>query len=139
MKKVLTYIKWLLGKKIPVNSIHPDLKSKIKPVAVLKDENGNDVQFYEFETLDDMPARRYSAFNDFLEDKSRGIEKDELFNNLDEAINCFDENSINGTTNALIILKWMKSRMLISYDLDIVTRLISCAIFTEDEDLTFRS
>lgn len=136
MRQILNLIKWVLGKKIPVNSLHPELKRKIKPAAVLKDDNGQTIQLYEFESLDDMPARRFSALNDFIEDKNRGIEREELYNNLEEAIEGFNQNTINGVTNALVILKWMKSRMLIANDVDIVLRLLSCALFTEEEDLT---
>lgn len=119
-----------------LTAIHPDLKRLTRHAITLKDENGKKVRFYEFATLHDMPARRFSNLNDYLEDKNRGIDRIELAHNLEEIIKEIEENSVKGVTNALIIAKWMRQRMEIANDVDLILRFISCAIFTEQEDLT---
>ena len=123
-------------KEVKLTAIHPDLKRLTRHVLTLKDENGKDVKFYEFATLHDMPARRFTSLNDFIEDKNRGIDRDELTFNIEESIKHIEANSTRGVTDALIVLRWMQQRMLIANDVDLILRLISCAVFTEDEDLT---
>jgi hypothetical protein len=114
--------------------LHPQTKKLIKHVNTLKD-NGKDVKFYEFETLYDMPAKRYSRLNEFIEDRSRGLDRSELKDNIEECMNSIESNTTKGITDAVIILRWMRQRMEIAYDLDLIMRLISCAIFTLDEDI----
>lgn len=123
-------------KEKPLNSIHPDLKKLVVNIGSIKDKDGKIHDLYEFKTLHDMPARRYAAFNDFLEDKSRGIEKEELEANIKEVIDKIELNEVKGITDALIILRWMHTRMKIHNDLDLILRIISVAIFFKDEDLT---
>lgn len=119
-----------------ITALHPDLKKLTRHIGDIEDEDGTIYPLYEFETLHDMPARRYSAFNDFLEDKSRGMEKDELEHNIKDVIRKIESNDTKGITDALIILRWMHTRMKIHNDLDLMLRIISVAIFFKDEDLT---
>ena len=127
---------WFSKKEPQLTAIHPDLKKLVKHAFTIKDENDKPLRFYEFETLYDMPARRFTNLNDYIEDKNRGIDRIELAHNLEEIIKEVEENSIKGVTNALIIAKWLRQRMEIANDVDLILRLISCAFFTEDEDLT---
>lgn len=127
---------WPFNKKeVKLTAIHPDLKRLTRHVLTLKDENDKDIKFYEFATLHDMPARRFTSLNDFIEDKNRGIDREELSFNVDESIKHIEVNSTRGVTDALILLRWMQQRLLIANDVDLILRLISCAVFTEDEDL----
>ena len=77
---------WFRKKRIRSKHIDQTTKKLTKYVMTLKDENGNDIDLYEFETIHDMPAARYMDFNDFIEDHTRGITKQDLIHNLKEAI-----------------------------------------------------
>lgn len=126
---------WWNKEEPKLTAIHPDLKRLTRHVYTLKD-GGKKIKLYEFATLHDMPARRFTFLNDFIEDKSRGINREELTFNVDETIKHIESNSTRGVTDALIVLRWLQQRMLIANDVDLILRLISCAVFTEDEDLT---
>lgn len=119
---------------VPKTIIHPDLKKLVQKCVTIEID-GKDVDFYEFGTMHDMPARRLSKLNDMIEDSKRGFDREELTHLIDELKENLESNSVEGVTNALIMLKWAQQRMLIEHDADLVLRLISCAIFTKDEDL----
>ena len=114
--------------------LHPELKRLVQKVYTLKDGDKK-IDLYEFKNIDDMPARRYSDLNDFMEDRNRGIDRTELKFNLEQIKENMDKNSMEGATNAYTIINWMLQRMEIAYDTDLILRLISAALFTKDENV----
>lgn len=118
----------------PKTVIHSEIKKLVERCVTVNIE-GKDVDFYEFKTLHDMPAKRFSRLNDMIEDAKRGFDHEELKILVNDLIESLESNSVSGVTNALIMLKWAQQRMLIQNDADLILRLISCAIFTKDEDL----
>lgn len=121
--------------KKPKTVIHKEFRKLVQKTMTLKDEDGNMVDLYEFQNLEDIPADRYSTLNEFIEDKDRGLSRLELQDNLEECISSIEGESVADFTNALILIKWMRQRLEIAYDLDLVMRLVSCAFFYEDEDV----
>ena len=121
-------------KKEPQYLIRDDIKRLTKYVLTISDGN-QDIDFYEFETMYDMPAKRFAHFNDFLEDYHRGMSNEDLIFNLKEAIKEIESNEISGITNANIRLKWMRARSEISNDSDLIMKVLSCALFTRQENL----
>lgn len=117
-------------------AIHPDVKKLVSKVFKATDESGKTHQFYEFNTLHDMSARRFSHLNNFIENRNRGISNENLKQAITEAIDGIQIESIKGITDALIILKYLRARIEIAEDVDIILRIMSCAFFTKDEDLT---
>ena len=107
--------------KKPKTILHKDHKKLIQLAMTLKDDDGNLIDLYEFKNLEDMPNRRYSSLNEFIEDKNRGLNKEELAANLEEAIKSIDEGeNMSDFTNALILLKWMRQRVEIANDVDLI-------------------
>jgi len=119
-----------------IDVLHPSIKKMVRPVFTVKDSNGKTHKFYEFKTLHDMSARRFSHLNNFLENRNRGITNEDLKAATTEAIDNIQLDNIKGVTNALIILKYLKARIEIHEDVDIILRIMSCAFFTDKEDLT---
>jgi hypothetical protein len=116
--------------------LHPQLKRLTQHIMTLRDDQNKPIKLYEFKTLYDMPAARYSKFNEYMEDRQRGISRTELEENLKACIDEINEGKPTNNANAITILRWMLSRMKVAYDADIVMRLISVAVFTKEEDLT---
>ena len=119
-----------------ITAIHPDVKKLVSKVTTIEHE-GRKIDFYGFNTLFDMSARRFTDMNNFLENKRRGIDNEELQKALAESIEGLEANDLKGVTNSLIIQKYLKARLEISEDIDLIMRVISCAFFTKDEDLSY--
>lgn len=115
--------------------IHRDYKKLIEYVTTVKDENGKDIDLYEFKNADDIPASRFSKLNEFVEDMQRGIDRTELQFYVEEAIESQNLGTAQGNAKVVNILQLMNVRMKIAYDMDLMLRLISCALFTIDEDI----
>jgi hypothetical protein len=125
-------------KRQPNTALHPDIKRLISKVKTVKDKDGAKIDLYMFNTPFDMPAGRYSALNEFIEDYRRGLDRDELKVYINELIKNLDNDtiSVKQLSDTLIVLKWMAQRLAIAVDVDLVLRIISASLFTVDEDLT---
>lgn len=118
----------------PEKLIAKDL-GKLKQHVITITHEGKDYKLYELVSIYDMPSKRYAALNDFIEDKRRGLDKEELNQYVDECVTSLEEWDNNGVADALILLKSIKARMRVAADVDLIMRLLSCSLFFDDEDL----
>jgi len=128
---------WLLAKnKLPDNlyCTHPKLKRLIQKAFTIKDGKKK-YTFYEFKEIHDMPSRRYSSLNDYIDDHNRRITQDEILHYSNQCLEEINQNNAESMANAVIILKYMKQRCEADIDVDIVLRLVSSAFFTKEENL----
>ena len=117
-----------------ITAIHPEYKKLITHAFDIKKDD-EIISFYQFKEMGDVPSDRYGSMNNFIEDNGRKFTNEELLHYSSEAITNMESNTIEGTTNTLLILKMMKMRSELVMSVDIVMRLISCVFFTKDEDL----
>jgi hypothetical protein len=113
-----------------------DYPKKLVRYALTINDGAKDIDFYEFASSHDMPVKRYAKFLEYNEDYQRGISRVDLTKNLSELEKELTSNTIDGVTGALIRVKWLKSRQEISNDVDLIMDILSCALFTFDENLT---
>lgn len=115
--------------------LHKDYKKLMTHAVTIKDGD-KEIKFYEFANIEDMPNKRYAILNEFIEDKARGLSKQELAANLDECLKSMQEGgNISDITDAIILIKWMRQRLEIANDMDLIMRLVSCSLFLKDEDV----
>lgn len=126
---------WLFKRTGPPKTlIQPQVKKLTKYVMTIND-GSRDIHFYEFTDIRDTPIRRFETYNEMMQDFSRGISQKDLHHNLSGLIDELQSATIEGSTNALIRAKWLKSRCEIAMDIDLGLSLMSVAFFTVDENL----
>ena len=125
-----------LFKKPPkqVTRLHPELKKLIQLAFTLKDGDKK-IKFYQFKDHDNMPASRYESLNIFLEDRDRGMSREEGLHWCEQTLEEINKNTLEGLSNAIVIQKYLKYCYELSLDVNLVMRLVTCAYFFEDEDL----
>ena len=126
--KLLQLIKNFFRKPAAKTGIHPDYKKLIRPIMEIDGRT-----LYEFEDIGDMPHMRYTQFDKFNTEISMRVDAEILKDSLDAATKALDKGKISEAVGILTTLKY-QTDLLIS--LEGYYRLVSCAYFWIDEDLT---
>lgn len=125
---------WLFKRpKDQAEKIRKDIKRLSKHVITIPHE-GQEYKFYELSNIHDMPAKRYQIMNQFIEDARLNIQKEELKHYLTELDEYQNSNTPEGMTKANVLTRWLKTRVNISLDVDMVMRVLSSCILMEGED-----
>lgn len=115
-------------KKKPKNAIHPDYKKLIQPVFEIEGK-----WLYEFKDLGDMPHQRYAMFDRFKTEINMRMDADTLQESIKSCLDNANKGQFTKVIHTLSVMEVM-TEMLISMDAHY--RLVSCAYFWKDEDLT---
>jgi len=122
------FIKQLFTKPHP--KVHPDYKKSISPAFKIGNE-----QYYEFDSLLDMPPLRYKRADQFYVEVDMRIDRETLIKLVDKAIDHCNSDSIK-IANVTSILMDIKDRTEMIIETETLYRLASCVYFTLDEDLS---
>ncbi len=114
----------------PIPKVHPDYKKSISPAFEINGE-----QYYEFDSLLDVPPLRYKRADQFYIEVDMRIDRETLIKLVDKAIEHCNSDNIK-IVNVVSLLMDIKDRTEMIIETETLYRLASCVYFTLDEDLS---
>jgi hypothetical protein len=118
----------------PKPFIHKATKKLVRHIMTIWDD-GTPYKLHEFGEVYDMPACRFFKYDEYLEDKGRMFTQGELIDLFEEIKKGWEANSLKGSSDAYMLIKWALARLHIAKDLDLELRWLSITLFFEDEDV----
>ena len=120
---------WIKSKR-PHPKVHPDYKKSISPAFKIGDE-----QYYEFDSLLDVPPLRYKRADQFYIEVDMRMDRETLIALTNKAIEHCDSDNIK-ISKIVSILMDIKDRTEMIIETETLYRLASCVYFTLDENLS---
>jgi len=126
---MIKFLKRLFAKQHP--KVHPglELKPSISPAFKIGDE-----QYYEFDSLLDVPPLRYKKMDQFFTEVNMRMDRDTLISLIDKAIEHCDSDNIK-ISKVVSILMDIKDRTEMIIETETLYRLATCVYYTMDENL----